>query len=372
MRMKKVMILAVAALATIACSRTFDVKPEAQQEIGFGTWAETMTKAPMTEFANEAEFDVFGFKWNSGPANQTTVFNGDDVKYNSSTSKWSYSPLRFWDSTFENYTFFAVYPKDKLAAEPNENDYSQKGLFVTNELTYDGSTEQLLVAKQKDWPKTSYGNSAVLLVFKHTGSLVDIKFKKHTNLQSAVVTVTSIALSDIQTKGTFTVASYNDYNPVGKEVSSVAGLGWALASTPAVNASPAVAPYLNNSGVSLAADEGVGTANAAALITDLVVMPQVLAKDSGPKLTISYTITTGTSGSAQTVTYTDKSFYFGEFDKTDPDPVEKDNADPRIACWMPGVHYTYYITINANAIEFSASIDNWSTTDATGHYYLLN
>jgi hypothetical protein len=124
----------------------------------------------------------------------------------------------------------------------------------------------------------------------------------------------------------------------------------------------------------LASSDGVGTANAAALISDLVLMPQVLSKTEGPKITISYTITTGSGGDADTIVYTNKEFYFGLFDSTEPDdpgqPGDKQNTDPRVSAWMPNVHYTYYITINANAIEFSASIDNWDTDSA--HYYLFN
>ena len=95
-------------------------------------------------------------------------------------------------------------------------------------------------------------------------------------------------------------------------------------------------------------------------------MPQVLGTSTGPKVTISYTITTGTGVNAQTTTYTDKAFYFGQFDNAD----DTDNDDTKISKWMPGIHYTYYITINANAITFTASIDNWGTD--TGYYYLCN
>lgn len=366
--MKKLLILASLLAIAAACTKSYDVEPVPQQEISFGSWNDVMTKAPRTGFAANEEFDVFGFKWNDGPDDETNVFNGDDVKYDG-TSSWSYSPVRFWDSNFDNYTFFAAFPKDNLAAEAAADDYAQRGLFISNELTYDGSNEVLLVAQKKDVVRANYG-AIVPLVFKHTGSLVDIKFKKHTDLDDAVVAVTSIKLSGIKTKGTFTVSGYNGSNdPVGT---------WAPDATPTVNAASAAAaaaPYVNTSGVSLAADTGTSTATAADLFTSLVTMPQTLGTASGPQITLTYTITTGTGGSAQTNTFTDKVIYFGEFDKTDPDDgvaPEKDNSDPRISSWAPGVHYTYYITINANAIQFSASIAAWDTTDATGHYYLFN
>jgi len=375
--MKKLMIFAVAAIALVACTKTYEKEEAPQQEIGFGTWNDVMTKAVKTAFANGDTFDIYGFKWNTGPTSQTNVFKGYDVTYNSTAEKWTYSPKRYWDGNFDYYTFFAAYPNNQLASAANENDYEQRGLFISNELTYDGSNEVLLVAQKKDVAKASYGNTVPLL-FKHTASLVDIKFKKHSELVDAEVTVNSIKLSGIQTKGKFTVVSYNGSNdPVGKTVSDVIGLGWDLAADPVVNAAnaaAATAPYVHTSDVTLASSDGVGTANAAALISDLVLMPQVLSKTEGPKITISYTITTGSGGDADTIVYTNKEFYFGLFDSTEPDdpgqPGDKQNTDPRVSAWMPNVHYTYYITINANAIEFSASIDNWDTDSA--HYYLFN
>lgn len=86
-------------------------------------------------------------------------------------------------------------------------------------------------------------------------------------------------------------------------------------------------------------------------------------------ITISYKITTGESGSEDVITFENKPIFFGEFDKSEEGESEKANKDPRISAWMPGVHYTYYITINANAITFTASIDSWN--EETGHYYLV-
>lgn len=351
--MKKVVILAAAALTLASCAKTYELQETAQSQIGFSTWNDAMTKAAKTDFVANDEFDVFGYKWNSA-SDKATVFDGVDVKYDG--TNWNYSPLRFWDNNYANYTFFAAYPKDQLTTAP-----AQTGLFVSNELTYNGSNEVLLVAQKKDVAKAAYGND-VQLKFKHVGSLVDIKVKKHSDIESAKVEVTSIALSGIKTTGTFTVSEYDgDNNPVGT---------WAPTSTVnAENAASAATPYKNASTVTLAKNAGVGTANAEDLLSNLVLMPQVLAKDGGPQITISYKIITGEGATEDTITFTDKSFFFGEFDKSDPDPTDKDNTDPRISAWEPGVHYTYYITINANAITFTASIDTWSAE--TGHYYLV-
>ncbi len=355
MSMKKVVILAAAALTLVACAKTYELQETAQPKIGFGTWNDVMTKAAWTTFVANNEFDVFGYKWNSD-SDKTTVFDDVDVKYDG--TKWSYSPLRFWDANYEHYTFFAAFPKDQLTTKP-----AQTGLFVSNELTYDGYNEVLLVAQKNVVDRNAqnkYDIENVQLNFKHVGSLVDIKVKKHSDIESAKVEVTSIAVSGIKTTGAFTVSSYDaSNNPVGS---------WAA--TSAVN-DATVAPYLSNSTVTLAKNAGVGTANASSLLTDLVLMPQSLATDGGPKITISYKITTGEDATADEITFSDKSFYFGQFDKSEEGESEKANKEnDRISAWMPGVHYTYYITINANAITFTASIDDWSTE--TGHYYLIN
>ena len=268
-------------------------------------------------------------------------------------------------TTNSTYSDFAAYPKDQLTTKP-----AQTGLFVSKELTYNGTDEVLLVAQKKDVEKANYNNK-VELMFKHVGSLVDIKVKKHSDIAAAKVEVTSIALSGIQTKGKFTVASYDatSKNPVGKEVSSVAGLGWELAATPVLNDNTAET-YKKANAATLNASAGAGIDNAAVLFSNLVLMPQTLGTtDGSPMITISYKITTGESGSEDVITFEDKPIFFGEFDKSEEGDSEKANKDPRISAWMPGVHYTYYITINANAITFTASIDSWN--EETGHYYLV-
>jgi len=362
--MKKVLILAaVAAIAATACNKTFEAVPTAEAEIGFGTWTEHMTKAK-TEFVANDEFDVFGYKWmTAGTPAPVTVFDGVDVKYDG--TNWTYAPARFWDSNYDNYTFFAAWPKDILAA----GDYAQTGSFITNDLDFNGADEKLMIAQKKDVAKAQYGNT-VPLVFKHEGSLIDIKFKKHDNLADAVVEVTGISLSNIQSKGHFTVASYNtDNDPVG-----TAGVGGWEPAAPTVKSN-----YDHTAGtagvtmpVSLAASTGNTTATAGALVNNLVVMPQVLGGTADdPKLTISYKITTGTGADAQTIEYTDNVILFSAFDKTDPNPDDKDNTTPFITTWEPGVHYIYYITINANIITFSATISAWTTTEVYGHHYLI-
>lgn len=190
------------------------------------------------------------------------------------------------------------------------------------------------------------------------GALVDIKVKKHTDIASAELVVTSIALDNIQTKGKFTVASYDgSNNPVG-----TAGVnGWELAATPVTDS------YDESDGEgaslpTLAASTGTTTGTAGELINSLVVMPQAL--DGTQTLTITYTLE---DESGIVNTYAPAAIGLDKFDNTD----NKSNASTFITAWQPGYHYTLYVTINANAIEFSASIADWDVT-TDGFHYLLN
>lgn len=364
MRMKKLMILAVAAIALVACSRTFEKHETEGKAISMGTWTGTMTKAPLTAFAVNDVFDVFGYKWKGTEGSQsdkTDVFDGIDVKQ-TSTDVWEYAginsqKLKYWDPAFAGYTFFAVYPAGQLAAEAGGADYTQVGDFTTSEQVFDGSTEKILVAKKNTVLNATFGN-VVQLHFNHTASLVDFKFKKHSDLTNAAVSVTAFSLSNIRTTGTFKVNSYDGSgNPVGTEVTSVAGLGWTPDGTPTVNATPAAGVYT----LSTAATSAAAATATVDLLSNLVFMPQKFATGSGAQsLHIEYTITDEAS---QVNTYT-ADVELGAFDEEE----DTDNEDTKVPAWLPGVHYTYLITINAKAIVFTAQIDNWSTNSA--YYYL--
>ncbi len=368
-----IFIVAVIALASVSCSKTYDAKTADEgNPISIGTWTDNLTKAAMEDFAVNDIFDVYGYKWKGtadSQSDKTTIFDGIDVKQ-TSAGVWEYAginsqKMKFWDYAYDGYTFFAAYPAEVLATAP-----AQTGLFVSNKLTYDGTTEKLLVAQKKDVTNANFGNTVTLL-FKHTAALVDFKFKKHTDLTNYKVEVTSFKLANIRTTGTFTVGSYDGSNdPVGATVSEVAKLGWTPDATPTVNASTAAAaaaPYV----LASPATSATGATDVVDLLTGLVVMPQKFTTGSGAQtFTIEYTITDETPDPDQASSFTPDPIEILQFDTTDVDTDTANNAN--IGSWLPGVHYTFIITINANGIEFSASIADWVTTDATGHYYLVD
>ena len=342
MRMKKIMIIAVAAIALAACSKTFDHNKTEGAAIGFGTWTENLTKARTqgdNTFVNGDNFNVYGFKTIS--AANTTVFNGDVVSYDG--TDWTYSNLRFWDPNATSYTFYAASPAGKIASAN-----AQTGEFTSSSITFAGNDNDVLVADKKVVEKASFGTAPVPLVFNHIASLVDFKVKKHSEIAAATVAITSFQISNIDNIGTFSVNdAYTDSHPV---------VTW--------NPTAHAGTYSNTSGVTSVAPlpDNIGTDGSDFLINHLVAMPQTFRTDSNIQtVTIEYTITSGGDTINNSATFNLKTF-----DNVD----DKDNEDTIIGGWEGGKHYIFYITINANAITFTASITNWVTPN-NGYHYLI-
>ena len=339
--MKKYLILALtAALAAVGCSKSFEVEPASGTAVGFSTWTNVLTKARTagsSTFVNGDDFNVYGFKTIN--AANTTVFNGDAVSYDG--TDWTYDNLRFWDPNASSYTFYAASPADKIASAD-----AQTGEFTSNSIAFAGNDNDVLVADKKVVAKADY-NNPVNLSFNHIASLVDFKVKKHAEIAAATVAVTSFQLNNIDNVGTFSVNdAYTSSHPV---------VTWSPTARGA---------YSNTSGVTSVATlpDNVGTDGSDFLINNLIAMPQTFRTDANIQtVTIEYSITSG----GDTVTNT-ATFNLKTFDNVD----DKDNEDTLIGGWEGGKHYTFYITINANAIVFTASITDWVTPD-NGYHYLL-
>ena len=337
------MILAVAAIALAACSKTFNTANTEGTAIGFNTWTETLTKARTqgsSTFASGDDFAVYGYKL-VAPSSKTTVFDDVDVNYDG--SKWAYSPTRFWDPATDSYTFYAVSP---TAVGTAADVAPQTGVIASASITFAGNDNDILVADEKTVAKANYGED-VAMVFNHIASLVDFKVKKHSNLGNAVVAITSFSITNIDKTGTFAVDTYTSTHP---------DVDW--------TATAHDGTYNNTSGVTSVASlpTDVGTTGDF-VINNLVAMPQDFRTDSNiQKVNIAYTITDEASNVS---TYT-TSFNLKLFDDVD----DTDNTDTIIPGWEAGKHYTFFITIDAQKIVFTASITDW--TPVSGYNYLVN
>ena len=343
--MKKYLILAVtAAIAAVGCTKTYEVNPVTEgTTIGFGTWAEHLTKGRTqgsSTFASGDDFAVYGYKYVTSSDTKTTVFDDVDVNYDGSA--WSYSPARFWDQATDSYTFYAVSPTEVGTAATVT---PQTGVIASASITFTGNDNDILVADEKTVAKANYG-ADVAMVFNHIASLVDFKVKKHANLGNAVLAITSFSITNIDNTGTFAVDTYTSTHP---------DVVW--------TATAHTGDYDNTKGVtSVTLPTDVATTGNDFLINNLVAMPQTFRTDSNIQtVNIAYTIT----DEASNVSTFTASFNLKLFDKTDDDG----NNDILIGGWEAGKHYTFYITINANKINFTASITDWTTQ--SGYNYLI-
>ena len=382
MRMKKLMILAVAALACAACAKTYEVKEVEPQAIGFGTWTSTLTKTHdpgnSTVFAEGDNFNVYATKTVSSTSSD--VFTGTVVT--KGATDWDYAPHRYWDSNASSYTFYAVSPAGLL--DGTGASATTAGVFTSEPIEFLGGDTQksdikdiLVAAKKEVTPTGSPATfaSPVNLSFYHIASLVDLKVQKKDDLEVAnedannyiKVAVTAISLTNIDGNGHFSISSYNTASPYNPVTSS---------STWTEETGATKKTYNHTSGyetVTLPTDvHTVTEASPDALITKLVVMPQTFRTaetdhSSDQTVNITYTIESRESGNSSTSGPFTASFDLKEFDNAQD---YTNTAADYITGWLPGYHYTYIITIGANAITFTADIQNW--TGSNGYHYLVN
>ena len=296
---------------------------------------------------------MYAFKVNGDE--KPVVFNGDVVTYGTPT--WTYTNTRYWDPAATSYTFYAISPSGVV---PAANVTATTGAIAATNVTFNGNDNDILVANQKVVTPTgtpaSYSSDPVEMQFKHISSLVDFKVKKHTDLNAATVAITSFSITNIDNAGTFAVAT-------GYTTDVLPNVTWTATGR---------ATFKNNSeesgkhGVTeVTLPTNVANTGNDFLINNLVIMPQTFRSASDENIqtvNISYTIT----DAASNVSTHSTSFELKSFDNVD----DTDNTDTIITGWEKGKHYTFVITINANAIKFTGSIVDWTTQ--TGYSYLVN
>ena len=99
-------------------------------------------------------------------------------------------------------------------------------------------------------------------------------------------------------------------------------------------------------------------AGSTTLINNLVVMPQAI---SAQTITLTYNI------EGDPVDH-EVELFLKDFDKVD----NGNQNQTKVGNWEAGKHYTFYITIDAHAIVFDASIESWDNVIVNGYHYILN
>ena len=396
-----ILIVAAVALATVSCSRNYDVQPAGEgAEIGFGTWAENLTKAEArvqgtNDFLAGDTFAVYGYKAKSDDSGKVTAFDDDVVTASGSgTLTWDYPNHRFWDVNFDKYVFFGISPSAiGTAAEVN----AQTGAITSQTITFAGNNNDILVAEKTTVEKGSapYFNNygTVDMVFNHVASLVDFKVAKAAALHDAVVNVTGFTLGNIQNQGILSVDGTYNATVYGGTTGPV--VTWSNSGKGSYVPTSGVVPVYgadNINGIAsdnpkLIAEDNVfpvpaepAEGKSTTIINHLVVKPQAFVEptnrtnveDAGnadaQKITISYTITTVAAGGASNTNEYTATIWLYDFDLVND---KTQDASTFLGGWLTGKHYTFYITLDANPIVFGAKVNDWGAS-VGGYHYLLN
>lgn len=365
MRIYKFLIIAAVAFFAAGCAHTFEATPTEAPAISLGSWAENLTKANRTQGGNDFvatdDFAVYGYKDKTTTAPEN-VFDGVVVTAAGETGSltWSYSPLRFWDTNYDTYTFYAISPAAVGTATTAHN--VQAGTFTSASIPFAGNDNDILVADKKVVNKTdgtgNFNNwGKVGLVFNHIATLFDLKIKKATNLQGTGITVRvkSVELQGLANTGTFSVsAAYTDNHPQ---------VTWTPSATGNYTNASGVTPVTIPDSPAYLVVTGTDASGANFLINNLIAMPQSLTSKT---IAINYVIEVREGDTLVDSVEHTASIDLAGFDNSD----DAANTGTKITTWESGKHYTYFITIDAHAIQFEASVTNWTTVN--GFYYLVD
>ncbi len=390
-----ILIVAAVALATVSCSRNYDVNPTGEgAEIGFGTWAENLTKARVqgsNTFTVDDNFAVYGAKIVTSPASTTTAFDDDIVTMSEAgdPGTWTYSPARYWDPNADSYVFYAISPAS-VGTTGNVNP--QTGEISSTPVTFAGNDNDILVANKETVLNADFGKK-VEIDFNHVASLVDFKVAKAAALHDAVVNVTGFTLGNIQNKGNLSVDGTYNATVYGGTTGPV--VTWSNSGKGSYVPTSGVVPVYgadNINGIAsdnpkLIAEDDAFPASAepvdgksTTIINHLVVKPQAFVEptnrtnveDAGnadaQKITISYTITTVAAGGASNTNEYTATIWLYDFDLVND---KTQDASTFLGGWLTGKHYTFYITLDANPIVFGAKVNDWGAS-VGGYHYLLN
>jgi hypothetical protein len=374
-------------------------------------------------FDHHTTFQVWGFKNTSA----TAVFNGDVVTVAegaNSTYTYTYSPIRYWDKAATSYQYYAAAPseagwtfngattvatqdagyfttsstlKGTNIADGTTNYYNSfKG--AKNSDNSDGDIDKLIAA-----PKVVYKahfSQPVQLNFVHILSRLNVTIKKDEILENQTVIVKKLEVHNLKATGAFnesTAASQDGNNtrwtesgsavtyaaptntevtaaitssvqnpdpqyliqslviPQDAEFESVALDGAAKTATNAVLFT--LEEYNAYFGTNLNATQFAQLSNDAKTKIPAVIAANEITASSKPYLVITYTIQDGSNTPEEFTAYFNLAATFGM------DGTNANNVDKTKIAFNEGWQNTLHITLSPDAIEFCATVAEWSTNE---------
>lgn len=369
--MKKQLLFLAAVAALAACSKTDNFKETAEAPIDFSeVFIEKATKAPFTDVASlkASSFGVFGSKTKQDNTvekvfgkSAAETNGGAQVSWNTTSSKWTYSPIRYWDKGATSYHFYAYAPYNSVTtgdnrllgsvtwSESTANSFKIEG-FKQN--TTVANMVDILTDLENQINNTSKQNT-VNFSFKHILSNINFYMAVSPELKSDEtnnpVSVNSISLGAVKMDGTYAYVT--------------SAYTWTLAGTPTtatfsatqtsnkVFAERALKAKQDTNPSSLQSSQ-IGDPTVVPGLNDLLFIPQALPTTSGTEYVVEIEYMIGTETFNRTIK-------LNEFFKMD-------NNDQKVYAsqWESGVKYNYILVIGLTPIEFDVTgISDWAQTD---------
>jgi len=167
MTMKKILSIALLGLAAMACQKTAGVDTTGIA-LGFQTDM-VETKGQLTDLADirTSGFNVVGVLTEGSVKSNVFYTQPQAVNYNTSTTKWEYSPVRYWHE--EGLYEFTAYAGNS-ASTINITD---KSTIISTDYQIDHTQDDLVMAfKQDDMANRNAEHPYVNLNFKHACAAV--------------------------------------------------------------------------------------------------------------------------------------------------------------------------------------------------------
>ena len=198
MMKKMTILLAGAALALAACSKTETVNSPAVDAIGFnGAYIgnPTDSRAVTTLDNSITSFQVYG-QYTKDAAQAVQVFN--NVEVSKATGTWTYTGgLRPWIKD-ASYVFAGYAPSEVATPTVNAEGYLSWVDYNVQANQYD-----LIYASQTATGKVYGSNSEVVFTFNHLLSIVGFTFKSGFDADTDL-TISNVTVNDVPSTATFT------------------------------------------------------------------------------------------------------------------------------------------------------------------------
>jgi len=323
----------------------------------------TRATAPLALSDYSSTMGVWGWRSDDTTTDQPQ-FIDQLVSYDTSTAKWQYSPLRYWE-TSSTYRFYAYAPHQTTTTHGAVTIDATTGHIAISDVVLTGTNlqdpptaEQQYVfsaaAGDVDWLISRAGRAnvpgrlgqTVEFTMQHILSKLNVAVRLNSTLASdaslSAVTIDKLLIGPFAAEGDF--AQTLDHTPAASSAADRTAGEWTLTATPALTLSGATNVTLRNTA------NGT-TGNTLLYIMESLVLPQDVADTQSVKLCYTFTSSDGRSEHFTYVMPLTQAF----------GPITEAGGQ-----FLSGYSYTLTFTLGPDVITFDPGVDDWTPTiDAT-------